>query len=342
MPVADAICSTGTLLSLDNGDTWVSAKSFASRLQDFKRVSFGTPPEAVALRLVGDYCPVINKVCGPQRLPFNDMWFEGDFAAALVGSERDYIAWDALDAWSARIRLAARVTNRSFLDPSTGQFMPNINLITFFSLLPDGTVTRFPVAVAVIHDKDGVIKGVNCRTKGEDGGWNEPDKLDDGMERLAMSMAEPVMWAIGLMNCKNVSLQEISREPITTKKQRRARNPGLRYNTIVLPNGQTTMRRPSDGNGERDVMPLHQVRGHFKTYTKDAPLLGQHTGTYWWEWQVRGNKANGEVKSDYRIELDDDDIADIKGKHDSGEWSVDDLAYINGVSKAAIRRALAS
>lgn len=48
-------------------------------------------------------------------------------------------------------------------------------------------------------------------------------------------------------------------------------------------------------------MALHRVRGHFKTFTADRPLLGQHVGTYWWGWQIRGKAENGINVSDYRL-----------------------------------------
>ena len=46
---------------------------------------------------------------------------------------------------------------------------------------------------------------------------------------------------------------------------------------------------------------LHICRGHFKTFTSDAPLLGRFTGTYWWTPQVRGSKSAGTVIKDYRV-----------------------------------------
>ena len=48
---------------------------------------------------------------------------------------------------------------------------------------------------------------------------------------------------------------------------------------------------------------LHLCRGHFKTYTEDAPLLGKHTGTFWWQPSVRGKKENGTITKDYAITM---------------------------------------
>lgn len=105
--------------------------------------------------------------------------------------------------------------------------------------------------------------------------------------------------AIGFMNCRNVRTERHDRQPKPSKKQRRPKPPKLDYHTIVLPSPRSG---GGSGTGESaGVMAQHQVRGHFKTYTADAPLMGKHVGTYWWGWQVRGNKRNGIVISDYKI-----------------------------------------
>jgi hypothetical protein len=51
-----------------------------------------------------------------------------------------------------------------------------------------------------------------------------------------------------------------------------------------------------------DAERQYLARGHFKTYTPDAPLLGRHVGTYWWEPQVRGRKELGSVVKDYALQ----------------------------------------
>jgi hypothetical protein len=51
-----------------------------------------------------------------------------------------------------------------------------------------------------------------------------------------------------------------------------------------------------DGSGR-----LHLARGRFKTFTEDAPLLGNHVGTYWWGWQVRGQESQGHIEKTYAL-----------------------------------------
>lgn len=101
-------------------------------------------------------------------------------------------------------------------------------------------------------------------------------------------------------NCKNIELEE---EPPrhTTKAVRRRHGDPVRYRVIRLP--YTGRRRP-DGRAEVDdggAIPLHMVRGHFKTYTKDRPLFGRITGTYWWAHHLRGEEGAGVVHHEYEV-----------------------------------------
>jgi hypothetical protein len=73
----------------------------------------------------------------------------------------------------------------------------------------------------------------------------------------------------------------------------------LSYHTIVLPGASG-----SGGNGDGQgagMTRLHTVRGHFATYTPEAPLFGKLTGTFWRPWHLSGNPERGVVESDYRI-----------------------------------------
>ena len=98
----------------------------------------------------------------------------------------------------------------------------------------------------------------------------------------------PAALAVGLMNCRNVHTELRSTGNIHNRKKRK-QSPKLDYHVIVLPS-------PGGGGegagGHRDVR-QHKVRGHFKTYTADKPLLGRAVGTYWWPWHLRGDAERG-------------------------------------------------
>ncbi len=120
---------------------------------------------------------------------------------------------------------------------------------------------------------------------------------------ITRDVAHVAMLALGLINCKNVTTREVGH--IAWKRSGREKRRGaapnrVRYNTIILPGGGSVVEgKPNEVRHRASA--LHRVRGHFKTYTADAPLLGKHVGTYWWGWQVRGDLDNGAVVSNYRL-----------------------------------------
>ena len=48
---------------------------------------------------------------------------------------------------------------------------------------------------------------------------------------------------------------------------------------------------------------MHLCRGHFKTFSEEAPLFGKFTGTYWWEPQLRGDASRGRLDKEYRVRV---------------------------------------
>jgi hypothetical protein len=115
----------------------------------------------------------------------------------------------------------------------------------------------------------------------------------------------PALLAISLMHCKNVDVRPVDPpERLSRKHQRRHGRPLTRYHVLAI----DPMRRVLTSEGEAETKGLrhamHICRGHFKTYTEDAPLFGRHTGTYWWESRARGRAEHGVVEKDYRIGLE--------------------------------------
>lgn len=108
------------------------------------------------------------------------------------------------------------------------------------------------------------------------------------------------LFGISLMHCRNVSVvdteEKVSRQ-VRRARERKGKLPALQYKVLRI--------KPTGGSGESgettDVTPMHICRGHFKTYTEEAPLFGRITGTYWWSDQVRGRAKNGVVVKDYKV-----------------------------------------
>ena len=111
--------------------------------------------------------------------------------------------------------------------------------------------------------------------------------------------AKAAFFAVSMMNCRNVTMSTNVTSQRGGKKSRRKGMPSVEYKSIHLPRKSGTA---SISSGElTGTQKLHTARGHFKTYTTEAPLMGRHVGTYYWGWQVRGSRTNGEIVSSYNV-----------------------------------------
>lgn len=215
----------------------------------------------------------LRKHFGSLRLPYPNMWIEWDMPPVMKLNGKDVPVGHS-------VRMAALLS----------EFEGRGCLQTVASLFISSANRMFAPA---IHD---------IVTMDHDGNYLDRQHASGYSGRQGVQFLQDLHVAylsVNLMHCKNVTTEKVepqvrgSRDP-----KKRKRNCGVEYHTIVLPG----MSGASNGSGEcQDVMALHRVRGHFKTYTADAPLLGKYTGTYWWGWQVRGNKKNGVVVSDYKL-----------------------------------------
>jgi len=120
-----------------------------------------------------------------------------------------------------------------------------------------------------------------------------------------VSTFAPALLAISFMHCKNVDVVQVDPPAKLSRKAARQRgNPLTSYYVLDI----QPMRRVLDSEGEAQAKglrhALHICRGHFKTFTEEAPLFGRHVGTYWWEAQARGTTESGVIDKDYRVRLD--------------------------------------
>lgn len=234
-----------------------------------------------------------SKDFGPLRVPGHQMWIE--FKTPRRGCANG--EWRDLDP----MNYAVVVTERKL---KNGNFR-----ITAFPYVMDpngGAIASMQVGETMIVDRDGkmipgslmisVPGGVPTdlaeRTLAEKG-----EAAFHGMAHICRA----AYITIGLMNCKNVTTTETDKGGPKRSRSRRKRSPRLTYRTINIPGYQSA---PSTASAKRDGEPsvaVHRVRGHFKTFTAEKPLMGRHVGTYWWGWQVRGSAKNGAVVSDYKV-----------------------------------------
>jgi len=184
-----------------------------------------------------------------------------------------------------------------------------IQLILFLEVRkrrPMGPVAEYGFPLddegCLIADSGGQVVGMN-------GLVGLTSQLTEGMPSFLMELLDnqliPVLFAISLMHCRNVVLRSVEPAPAVSRKaQRRSGHPLVRYQVLEI----SPMRRILDTEGAAGAKglghALHICRGHFKTFTREAPLFGKHVGRYWWSDVARGTPERGVVTSDYHVSTD--------------------------------------
>lgn len=114
--------------------------------------------------------------------------------------------------------------------------------------------------------------------------------------------ADLVAMSLAFASCRNVEHRDVTEtEGPSAKWLRRMKAPTLRYYTLEIDPMRKVL--SSEGNVEQNGIgkALHLCRGHFKTYTADAPLFGRTVGTVWCPQHARGKIENGAVIKDYSV-----------------------------------------
>ena len=112
-----------------------------------------------------------------------------------------------------------------------------------------------------------------------------------------------VSWGLTSMlsAVKNIELSE-PQLPSRPERRRSARSGsrsgGIIYTTLAVRVGKTAQAIKFGKGGRKDLgqKRLHQVRGHFSTYTDAAPLFGRAVGTFWIPPHMRGVASLGSTR----------------------------------------------
>jgi hypothetical protein len=264
---------------------------------------------------------------GPLTPPYESMWCEWtvpdvpflhtEFTAVIERLERigdhetakEYRALVEDDDNPVQLsdligaQMAAAVESRRLDDG--GWLLAVMQLVVPPDRIHSGRVFYAPVSISIELDSSGVYVLGSHRAVGHKQSMNLVREQDASLLKSLSAGDENVIWmALSLLNCKNVTTRDTGVAYGRSGREKRQGVPTKRYHTIVLP-GMSAARGHAKGRRDRDrdaiTMAAHRVRGHFKTYTAEAPLLGKHVGTYWWGWNVRGSKQRGEVVSDYKV-----------------------------------------
>lgn len=130
-----------------------------------------------------------------------------------------------------------------------------------------------------------------------------PSPLDGDIEQSSMGFAQcfPVAFiTLAMLHCKNVTISSYAPPRKLSKRAEKEHGiPLHRFHTLNI--RPMSSGRGELGSGSQSLKAAHIKRGHFKTFTDDAPLFGKWTGTYWWDSHVAGSKAKGTVDKHYRM-----------------------------------------
>ncbi len=116
--------------------------------------------------------------------------------------------------------------------------------------------------------------------------------------RVGMAMAM-LASTLRLLQCKNVRLIEQKNSPKKRSKGKMKRQVES-YWVLDIPGSPRYWDKSSTGHTGIHSR-LHVVRGHFKTYTEEAPLFGRVTGTIWVPCHARGDAQLGLIEKDYNL-----------------------------------------
>jgi hypothetical protein len=124
-------------------------------------------------------------------------------------------------------------------------------------------------------------------------------------ESEAVTLLKPLLLALSFLHCKNV---ERMPQPVAPKLNKKRVSRGLppmhkHYTLNIVPMQRIIQQALDVYRGKKtDIeIALHRVRGHFKTYGPDAPLLGHHIGTWFWADAARGSARKGTRTKDYAV-----------------------------------------
>lgn len=164
-----------------------------------------------------------------------------------------------------------------------------------------------------VHDIFGLLLELNSEGKYIPGlrfeillptGINEDDLTMSHKEYVenGMKVLGSYFLANSFCHCKGITIEKsILNKSFQKSRIKRGKLPFFRFNTIVINPMREVLKREGKSETLGLKKALHICRGHFATYTQEAPLFGRVTGTFWKPMHVRGNAKEGVVVKDYKI-----------------------------------------
>jgi hypothetical protein len=183
--------------------------------------------------------------------------------------------------------------------PNPLPIYPGLDNYSFLSA-PLGTVKKDIENFKQLYGSDRVIEISDPGT-----GRKVTADIQGAYSTEAMGFLKPLLLAVSFMHCRNVErvANHVSHK---LNKKRVARNvePLYKFHTLKIAPMQRIIDQAAQsyrGSKTGITMALHKVRGHFKTYTPEKPLMGHAVGSWFWGPIQRGSKKRGVVVKEYEV-----------------------------------------
>lgn len=131
----------------------------------------------------------------------------------------------------------------------------------------------------------------------------QPDQWSDGVGDVQQAAFVDLFFVLALLHCRNVTLVEKCAPRHERRQAERSGGPPpTRYHVLEIDSVlRRAMNEVTGAEPTHGLVALHMVRGHFKTYSAERPMLGRMVGTWWWDHHVRGNPDRGIIDKDYAL-----------------------------------------
>ena len=239
---------------------------------------------------------------GPVRPPFPTMWVEGRFPSRIIvpglGDIPSPFRYSGALVTSGPSKLA-------HLPVRGEKHSVTTNVDDAMMFLLEGYQDQVALVFGVVEDNyrklhefrasfgfashDGRFEVTPSEESWRIWGPDEPDLL----QGLGICTLNPLLLTMSFMHCKNVRMEEEPVPPALARANARRGHPEpfATWHRLRVPSLNEGLRAAHNSRGA--VLPLHLVRGHFKTYTEEKPLFGKLTGTWWWNWAAKGSAEAG-------------------------------------------------
>lgn len=148
----------------------------------------------------------------------------------------------------------------------------------------------------------------------EEGANNWTDYITPGFKETYRALEESekfsifktllqIAWGVNsvlvFLSCRNITTKTNQDFNKLNKKRKKAgKLPIFSYKTLLI---KPTSKKKISIQNHLWNNRIHLARGHFKTYTEEAPLFGKIKGRFWWQPHVRGQNRDGVVMKDYKV-----------------------------------------